>query len=142
MGNKQLMKNYRLLLENASLKTTPARLAVLSFLNENSDPLSAESIFDHVAGEHSPADRATIYRILETFFQKGIIKRLELGEGKYRYELTGEEHHHLICESCGKIEDISDCNISEFEKEIGRKKKFTVRRHSLEFFGLCSDCQN
>ena len=135
------MKNYKHLLEISELRTTPARLAVLGFLNENPNPLSADVIFDHLKIEHNQADRATIYRILETFFQKGLIKRLELGEGKYRYELAGEDHHHLICESCGAIEDISDCSISELEKEIAHKKKFLVKRHSLEFFGVCSTCQ-
>lgn len=135
------MKNYRPLLESVSLKTTPARLAVLSFLSEESNPLTADGIFDHLKVEHNQADRATIYRILETFFQKGIIRRLELGEGRYRYELAGQEHHHLICENCGAIEDISDCNISELEKDIMNKKQFLVKRHSLEFFGVCNTCQ-
>ncbi len=124
------------------MRTTPARLAVLGFLNENPNPLSADVIFDHLMSEHDHADRATIYRILEIFFQKGIIKRLELGEGKYRYELAGRrDHHHLVCESCGKIEDVSDCNITELEDEIAQKKKFIVKRHALEFFGVCQSCQ-
>ena len=136
------MKNYKPLLQDASLKTTPARLAVLSFLSENANPLTADGIFDHLKIEHGQVDRATIYRILEVFLQKGIIKRLKLDEQRSHYELVGEDHHHLICESCGKIEDISDCNISELENEIVLKKKFLVKRHSLEFFGICTSCQS
>jgi Fe2+ or Zn2+ uptake regulation protein len=136
------MHNSRQLLSQSQLKTTPARLAVLDFLELAKTPLDADSIFVHLKTEHDRADKATIYRMLDTFVTKGLIKRVEFGEGKARYELSGEEHHHLICDRCGKIEDISDCNISELEAEIQHKKKFSVKRHSLEFFGICSLCQS
>lgn len=135
------MNSGQIILRNFDLKSTPARLTILSYLSEQQAPQAVEDIISHIASEHKAVDRVTVYRILETFFQKGLIKRLELGEGKYRYELAGEDHHHLICESCGAIEDISDCNISELEKEIVHKKKFLVKRHSLEFFGVCRSCQ-
>lgn len=128
-------------LTDAGLKVTPARLAVLSFLEQANSPLTVDEIYEHIHTEHERADRATIYRIVDTFFQKGITTRLEFGEGKYRYELTGEDHHHLICENCGAVSDISDCNILELEKDITKKKGFTVKRHSLEFYGLCASCQ-
>lgn len=128
-------------LKDAALKVTPARLAVLEYLENTVTPLSADRIIDHIQDEHIDVDQATIYRILEIFVKKGLLRRLEFQEGKYRYEKFGEEHHHLICESCGKIEDISDCNIADLEKEIGKKKGFLVKRHSLEFFGVCSSCQ-
>ncbi|HVZ58173.1 MAG TPA: Fur family transcriptional regulator [Patescibacteria group bacterium] len=135
------MDTLRTLLQSVDLKATPARLAVLSFLEDTHSPSDAEAIFVHLKEEHDVADRATIYRMLETFVDKGLIKRLEFGEGKYRYEVAGDDHHHLICEDCGKIEDISDCNISDLEKDIQKKKGFSVKQHSLEFFGLCKDCQ-
>ena len=93
-------KVFRTELNDAGLKATSARLAVLSFLDHTKQPLSADDIYDHLRKEHDEADRATIYRILDTFFQKGIATRLEFGEGKYRYELAGEDHHHLMCENC------------------------------------------
>jgi len=136
------MHNFRQLLHQSDLKVTPARLAVLSYLEQVRSPLYADSIYDHLKEEHdNGVDRATIYRILETFSQKRLIKRLEFGEGKYRYELMEDDHHHLICESCGKIEDISDCEIESWEQAIAKKKQFIIKRHSLEFYGLCHVCQ-
>ena len=133
---------YKSLLQSQNLKITPARLAILSYLAHTSRPLTVDDIISHVKLEHTEADRATIYRIVETFSEKGIIKRLEFGEGKYRYELAGDDHHHLICEKCGNIEDISDCGISLWEAEIKKKKNFIVTRHSLEFYGVCQLCQH
>jgi len=46
-----------------------------------------------------------------------------------------------MCENCGKIEDIPDTTLPSFEKEIAKRHKFLVKRHSLEFFGLCDECQ-
>ncbi len=128
-------------LQETQLKKTPARMAVLSYLHSVSIPMDVDSIFDHLNLEHEAVDKATVYRILEAFSQKGLVRKLELGEGKYRYELAGDDHHHLICERCGTIEDISDCNISSLEKDIKSKKRFLVKRHQLEFFGVCLQCQ-
>lgn len=50
------------------------------------------------------------------------------------------KNHHFICESYGAIKDISDCYIDECKKEILKKKKSLIKRHSLEFFELCEDC--
>ncbi len=136
------MIGHREQLQQAELKVTGARLAVLDYLASSQKPLDADEIFHHLKTEHEQVDKVTVYRILDSFFQKGLVKRLDFQEGKFRYEKTGEEHHHLICENCGSIEDMSDCNISELEKEIRLKKHFQVKRHSLEFFGLCNLCQS
>lgn len=133
--------NFRQLLHQSELKVTPARLAVLEYLKQVGSPLGADSIYDHLRLEHDEADRATIYRILDTFVQKGLIKRINFGEGKYRYELAGDDHHHLVCESCGKIEDIPDCDIQQWEEKIRARRNFLIKRHSLEFFGVCQSCQ-
>ncbi len=135
------ISNFRTILQSLSLKVTPARLGILDFLAESGGPVDVEAVYKHLAKEHIEADRATVYRILDIFYQKGIITRFEFQEGKFRYELAGSDHHHLICEECGKIEDIADCGIEELEKTIKRKKGFLVKRHALEFFGLCKTCQ-
>lgn len=131
-----------ILLSSAKLKKTSARFTVLQFLDHVKTPQSAEEIFAHIVKEHESVDRATVYRILDTFYKKGLVNRLEFSEGKYRFELSGEDHHHLLCERCGRIEDVSDCGVQSLEKEIMEKKHFFVKKHSLEFFGVCASCQN
>jgi len=123
----------------SGLKNTPPRLAIFSVLKMQQRPLNVLEILELVKNK---ADLATIYRTLEIFFDKGLINKVEFGEGKYRYELKRADHHHLICSNCEKIEDISDGFMEDFEKEIKSKKGFLVKSHSLEFFGLCKNCQN
>lgn len=133
--------DYRLSLETSGLKNTKARQGVIQTLQKEQRPLDVPEIIFFLSRMKVKADQATVYRIMEKFTQNGIVKRLEFNEGKYRYELMGEEHHHLICENCGTIEDFSDCNLVPLENEIRKKKNFTVSRHALEFYGICKKCQ-
>lgn len=131
--------NKQKILQEKGLKTTSARIAVLDHLEKQKNPIDVLTIVESL---NSQADQATIYRILEVLTQKGIVNRLEFGEGKYRYEIEKEHHHHLVCTNCGKIEDIEIDLSDDFDREVFKKKGFKVESHSLEFFGLCRSCQN
>lgn len=130
-------------LKNINLKATPARLAVLNILEKSAAPLDISHIFSLLNKKGLKTDFTTIFRMMNSFTQKGLTKQINLNEGKARYEISGKDkHHHLICQNCGSIEDISDCPIDALENEIQMKKKFIIKTHSLEFFGLCKDCQS
>jgi len=129
-------------LRSVSLKVTPARLGVLEALEETSVPLDALGIGEYLQKNGVTADRVTIFRIMNSLTQKGLVVPIQLNEGKVRYEhISKADHHHFICEICGAIEDVSDCNIGIVENNIA-KKGLLVKRHSLEFFGLCKNCQS
>ena len=123
---------------DSRLKNTPSRTAILSALKKEDRPLDALEILELTKDK---ADLATVYRTLETFYNNGLISKVEFREGKYRYEIKKSDHHHLICLSCGKIEEIEDKFMQEWEDEIRKKRGFLVKSHSLEFFGLCKNCQ-
>ncbi|MGA2911697.1 MAG: Fur family transcriptional regulator [Candidatus Levyibacteriota bacterium] len=134
--------NYKDELQEVSLKATPIRLAVLKFLGATDRPVDALTIIHYLKKEKINADPATIFRMMNDFLQKGITKEVQLEKGKVHYELTSKgDHHHLICEKCGKIEPVEDNFVPEMEKEIAKKHNFLIKRHSLEFFGLCANCQ-
>lgn len=120
------------------LRNTPARLAILSILKEKNRPLDVLEIFELVKNK---ADLATVYRTLEVFYDSGLASKVEFREGKYRYELKKNHHHHLICTGCGRVEEVEGDFLKKMEDNIFRSKKFKVQSHSLEFFGLCANCQ-
>lgn len=128
-------------LRKASLKVTSARIATMKLFESHDKPVDVAHVINNLASKLN-IDRVTVYRILNAFTQKGLLRKIEFGEGKARYELNKEEHHHLICQGCGAIEDISDCGVEVLEKRINQKQNFLVKSHSLEFFGLCIKCQN
>jgi len=129
-------------LNAVNLRATPARIALLSLLETVDKPIDVQSMIQYLSENDIKTDPATVFRIVNMFTEKGLLKPIQLNEGKYRYELSSiADHHHLVCESCGNIEDISDCNIDLLEKDIESKKNFKVTSHSLEFFGICANCQ-
>lgn len=129
-------------LKQVHLKVTPIRLAILKALENHENPTDVKFIFDYLKRNRIKADQATVFRILKSLAAKSLIRTIQLNESKLRYEPSSRpDHHHFVCDKCGTIEDVSDCNIFQIEKEIRRKKGFIIKRHSLEFFGLCSNCQ-
>ncbi len=143
MGRLTTRHDCKIELREVDLKATPARLAALKVLESSDKPLDVATIKSILKKNGIDTDPATIFRMMNSFLSKGIVKGVNLKESKQRYEYSArKEHHHLLCDNCGLIEDISDCNINTWKKELMRKKGFIVKHHSLEFFGLCRKCQN
>lgn len=129
-------------LRKADLRVTQARLGVLAALEQADMPLAVNELQSYLKAHHVKADKTTVFRIINSFTKKGLAIPVQLNEGRLRYEPAARgDHHHFVCERCGKIADISDCSIQSLTDEIKTKKGFLVKRHSLEFFGLCKDCQ-
>ncbi len=129
-------------LKDVDLKITPARLGVLEALESATEPQDILSIINYLKRNKIKADKVTVFRIINALKEKGLARPIQLNEGKLRYEHSlSVDHHHFICENCSVIEDISDCHIDQLEKEINNKKGLLIKRHSLEFFGLCKLCQ-
>ncbi len=127
-------------LSDHNLKATDARKFLLETISIEKRPVDAQSLIE-IMQKKLGVDRVTIFRILNTLTAHGILRRLEFQEGKARYEISSDDHHHLICENCGAIEDIPDTMVPKIEKEIARDHDFLIKRHTLEFFGLCKNCQ-
>jgi Fe2+ or Zn2+ uptake regulation protein len=129
-------------LNEVDLRATPARVALMNFLETADKPVDVQTMIDYLEKKAIKTDPATVFRIVNMFTEKGLTKQIQFQEGKSRYELAaGADHHHLVCSNCGDVQDISDCNIDVLENHIEKKKQFKVTSHSLEFYGLCSRCQ-
>jgi len=127
-------------LKKKGYRLTKPRQEVLKALT--SFPMSVQEIYATLQQNHISIDLASVYRTLELFVKMGIVYAIDLGEDKKRYELVQPQnhHHHIVCNSCGVIEDVK-FNETSLDKEIFRKSQFKVDHHHLEFFGLCANCQ-
>lgn len=124
-----------------NFKNTPARAAISNFLMNSSFPVDASQVLTFLRSKKLNTNKVTVYRNLEALYKKGIIDRLEFGEGKFRYEFKKDHHHHLICTKCGRVEDVAGEYLSNLEGKIRDENGFLVQSHSFEFFGICKDCQ-
>ncbi len=142
MAKAKIRHDCKIELNKATLRATPARIAVMKFLENANTPVDAQMIKDYLDEQNIPTDSATVFRTINIFTKKGITRQISFNEGKFRYELgSREDHHHLICKNCGKVEDFYYCAIPALEKNIQKKNKFHVSSHALEFYGLCHACQ-
>jgi Fe2+ or Zn2+ uptake regulation protein len=142
MPKATIQHNCKDELNEVNLRATPARVALMSLLELSDKPIDVQTMIDYLERQKISTDPATVFRIVNMFTKTGLTKQIQLQEGKFRYELSSKaDHHHLVCSKCGDIQDISDCHIEVFEKSIEKKKNFKVTSHSLEFFGICSNCQ-
>ena len=129
-------------LNQAELRATPARIAAMKFLETTDQPVDVGMIMDYLRTQKIDTDPATVFRMMNDFLNKGLTKQIQFQEGKARYELSNKKHHHhLICTSCGKVEEVEGDFLKQMEGKIYKDKKFRVKDHSLEFFGLCENCQ-
>lgn len=128
-------------LRKANLRVTPARLGVLDILEHAKAPIDVSTLVQALKVRQMNVDEVTVFRIINTFCEKGIVKPIHLNESKLRYEYADKpKHHHFICEKCGDILDVEGCVIGDSQKQIEQIIGGKIFRHSLEFFGLCRRC--
>lgn len=136
------MHNCTRELQEAKLKVTPARLGVLAALEESDLPLDIKDIIRYLRIHKIKTDRVTVFRIIKNLVKYNLAVPIQLNEGKFRYEHSGKaDHHHFVCGICGVIKDIHTCNVAKIEEEMERSMNIHVKKHSLEFYGLCERCQ-
>ncbi len=135
--------DIKMVLKEAKLKITPARLDILSLFAEKCLPLSAELIMQKVS-TNKKIDEVTIYRTLASLEKAKIIQRVDLRQESVFYELTDHHHHHLVCLTCGCLEKINGCEVKPIvQKALKKAKNFKrIESHAFEIFGYCRHCDN
>ncbi len=123
----------------AGFKATPAILSIISLLQQAKKPLTAQEVIEKLKPKR---DKVTIYRILEKLKEKGIIRHVDFQHGHAHYELNNDDHHHIICTVCGKVEELETCSLQDVMKHVVKKSAVFKRltSHSMEFFGVCRVC--
>jgi len=130
---------FAALLREKKFKATPGRVALLAALWEEAKPISVQALAHTL---RKSMDEATVYRALEALASSGIIRRVDLGHSHAHYELERVHHHHIICTSCGDVEDVEDIATEKhLENMAARSKRFrSIYSHNVEFFGNCQNC--
>ena len=132
--------DLRQALRKSGHKATRSRLAILEVFHGTKKPLSAQNVIDLLSRN---VDQATVYRTLKSLKEKGVITQIDLRHNHAHYELADiADHHHLICISCGKIENVEHQNVEAMERTILQNAKHfaEIRQHTLEFYGICKAC--
>lgn len=140
--NSWMNQSHRDLLEQKGLRPTPARLAILKALETLSKPVDVQEVLDQLEQDQQQIDQATVYRTLDRFVREDVVRQIDFRDGKYRYELQLDHHHHLVCLKCSSVQEIAGDDLLNIdEAHILKTNQFLIQDHALEFFGLCHKCQ-
>lgn len=130
--------DYKSRLSSCGLKVTPQRLAVLEAILTLPGHPSAEKIIAEVHKRHPGIATGTVYNILETFSEKGIVIKVKTDKDAMRYDAIMDKHHHLYSMDSERIEDYFDEDINNLLEDYFRAKKiegFEIKDIKLQLIG-------
>ncbi|MBN9411851.1 MAG: ferric iron uptake transcriptional regulator [Burkholderiaceae bacterium] len=129
-------------LKSTGLKATLPRLKILEIFQKGAQRhMTAEDVFRVLLDERSDIGLATVYRVLTQFEQAGILIRSHFESGKAVYELDeGQHHDHLVCTSCGRVEEFYDAEIEKRQQSVAKGKGWILQDHAMSLYGLCATC--
>lgn len=123
------------------LRLTPQRRAVLDVVAVSQDHPTAGQVLDRVRERVEGVGAATVYRMLALLVESGQVAELRLGQGQaLRYDHTVERHDHLVCTSCGQVQDTNVQLDAGALAELTKKTSFTVAGYDVRLHGRCARC--
>jgi Fe2+ or Zn2+ uptake regulation protein len=127
-------------LHDRGQRVTPQRLVINRALRELDRHVTAEEVLASVADRLPNVSLPTVYSTLELFEDLGLVHRIGVSQGALLYDPRPEPHDHMVCDNCGKVEDIHAG--VELEAAFARAKRggFAPRRAEVRINGLCADC--
>ena len=136
MVDKKIQQQFRELLSKESLKMTSARLAVLDDMLSSDDHRECEEIFNMLSSKGVKISRATTYRTLDFLVKYDYVRKLDIGDGKIRYEkkLGNPHHDHMICIETGDIIEFVDDRIEKIQEDIAKKRGYEIVKHIHQLF--------
>ena len=130
-------------LRKAGLKVTLPRVKILQIMESTETKhLSAEDVYKALIEADEDVGLATVYRVLTQFESAGLVMRHHFEGGSSVFELTTIDHHdHIVCQTCGSVEEFYDEVIESQQEMIAEKYGFRITDHSMYLYGVCKDCQ-
>lgn len=129
------------LLRDRGLRATAPRIAVMDVVRAMPGHPGAEAVRAAVASRLGSVSIQAVYDVLHALTDAGLLRRIEPAGSPARYETrVGDNHHHLICRSCGETHDV-DCEVGHvpcLQPSAGHD--FVVDEAEITFWGLCPAC--
>jgi Fe2+ or Zn2+ uptake regulation protein len=129
------------LFREQGLRVTPQRRCIFRLLEGNDRHPTAEWIYQRARSEMPTISLKTVYQTLNDLAAMGEIQALDLGTGSARFDPNVGHHHHLVCERCGRTQDIH-VDVSGLRLAPRERRDFVVGSAEIVFRGVCSSCSN
>jgi len=130
-------------LARAGLRRGGARERIIELLAGERCALSAVEMEDALRARGERIGRASIYRVLDLLVEQELVERVTVGQGLSRFERilpSGEHHHHLLCEQCGRLVAFDDPGLERAINRVSERLGARVDHHEVVLRGACEDC--
>jgi len=132
------------LYRDRGLKITPQRQAVFAALHENARHPTAESVHDAITTMMPAVSLRTVYSVLSELTEMREINQLDLGTGSARFDPRTTPHHHLVCDRCGLVRDVTvdhpDVRPVSEASSGASEPRFRITGTEIVFRGHCGEC--
>ena len=115
---------------------------LLDALRSCGDEMSGQQLHRLLENGSSAMGLATVYRNLRQLQQQGLVRCRHLPTGEALYAPIEQDRHHLTCVDCGRTQTLDRCPIHGLSISTEEQSGFKMLFHTLEFFGICSECQH
>jgi Fur family transcriptional regulator, ferric uptake regulator len=130
-------------LRPAGTKRSGKRDQIVNTFLKQEGHLSADDLVDVIKREDHRISRATVYRTLQWMVAAGIARKVDFGEGRFRFEHSYRHprHYHLICKTCNRSFEFLSSDIEALVEEVAAARNFTARQSVVQIYGTCEACQ-
>ena len=129
------------LLRDKGFKVTPQRLAIYNYLSSTKAHPNAEMIFNELQPVYPTMSLATVYKTMEILREIGLVQILNVGEDSFRYDAVVEEHAHIRCMKCNRVDDLIGLDTEDFMREASSRTDYQISGQQFYFFGVCPQCK-
>jgi Fur family ferric uptake transcriptional regulator len=130
-------------LRPAGSKRSSKRDRIVDVFLRQDGHISADDLVEIIRREDARISRATVYRTLQWMVEAGIARKVDFGEGRFRYEHSYRHprHFHLICKSCSTSSEFLSSDIEALIEEVASARGFTPRQSVVQIYGTCEACR-
>ena len=131
-------------LQMGGIEPTAHRKRVFDVITASAKAMTPKIILTKLRQNH-PMDKVTLYRILDLFVNKRIVRRIASHQGQVYYEIVCEDHRprhsHFICRRCGDVECLDDLPVKDIQDKLRSHHRWQDNDIDLKLEGTCGECQ-
>jgi Fe2+ or Zn2+ uptake regulation protein len=123
-------------------RMTSQRMAILHVLRHAGTHLSPSEVYRQAKKALPGLTEPTVYRTLEFLARNGLARPTQTGNGHLTYEIAGNDHHHVICRSCGSEVEVEHILLETLYRKLESTTGYLRIDSHMTFFGVCPGCQS
>ena len=135
------LRELERLCRSKGVALTVQRRVVFQAVLERDDHPTADQVLEMVSDRVPGISRTTVYRVLDTLADMGVIHRLHHAGASARFDGKIHRHHHLICRVCHKVIDLEDQKLNRTRVSHVSNEGFEIEDFSVHLIGTCSACR-